>query len=74
MTKSHHSATEARRLPIEMESSAIYGLAKLLNHKAITLCIIIGNRVTGKFLNDYQPAVKDLAKKVLESFQFTETI
>jgi len=51
----------------EMESSAIYGLSKLLNHKAITLCIIIANRVTGEFLNDYQPAVKGLVKKVLES-------
>ncbi len=50
----------------EMESSAIYGLARLLNHKAITLCIIIGNRVTGQFLNDYKPAVKDLVRKVLD--------
>jgi uridine phosphorylase len=58
----------------EMESSAIYGLSKLLNHKAITLCIIIGNRITGKFLNDYQPAIKNLAKRVLESFQLFETI
>lgn len=52
----------------EMESSAIYGLSKLLNHKALTLCVIIANRVTGKFLNDYQPAIKSLANKVLESF------
>jgi uridine phosphorylase len=51
----------------EMESSAIYGLSKLLNHKAITLCIIIANRVTGDFLNDYKPAIRDLVKKVLET-------
>jgi uridine phosphorylase len=49
-----------------MESSAIYGLSKLLNHKALTLCVVIGNRVTGEFLNDYKPAVNDLARKVLD--------
>ena len=51
----------------EMESSAIYGLSKLLNHRALTLCIIIANRVTGEFPTDYKPAVKNLVKKVLET-------
>ena len=50
----------------EMESSAIYGLSKLLNHKALTICVVIGNRVTGEFLNDYNPAIKNLAALVLE--------
>lgn len=50
----------------EMESSAIYGLAKLLNHKALTICVVIGNRVTGEFLNDYRPAVRTLSQQVLE--------
>jgi len=50
----------------EMESSAIYGLSKLLNHKALTVCVVIGNRVTGEFLNDYKPAVKALVKHVLD--------
>lgn len=51
----------------EMESSAIYGLSKLLNHKALTICVIIANRVTGEFLNDYQPSMKTLARRVLDS-------
>jgi uridine phosphorylase len=51
----------------EMESSAIYGLAKLLNHKALTICVVIGNRVTGEFLNDYKPAVMSLAQQVLDN-------
>ena len=51
----------------EMESSAIYGLAKLLNHKALTVCLIIGNRVTGKFLSDYKPAMKTLVQQVLDA-------
>jgi uridine phosphorylase len=50
----------------EMESSAIYGLSKLLNHKALTLCVVIGNRVTGEFLTDYKPAVRKLAAQVLD--------
>jgi uridine phosphorylase len=50
----------------EMESSAIYGLAKLMDHKALTICVVIGNRVTGEFLNDYKPAVRILAKQVLD--------
>ncbi|HLN19617.1 MAG TPA: nucleoside phosphorylase [Bacteroidales bacterium] len=51
----------------EMESSAIYGLSSLLGHKALTLCIVIGNRVTGEFINDYHPLMKELAVKVLKS-------
>ena len=49
----------------EMESSAIYGLSSLLGHKALTICIIIGNRVTGEFINDYKPLMKELALKVM---------
>ncbi len=50
----------------EMESSAIYGLAKLLNHKALTICVVIANRVTGEFLTDYKPAVESLARTLLD--------
>jgi len=49
----------------EMESSAIYGLSGLLGHKALTICIVIGNRVSGVFINDYKPLIMDLARKVL---------
>jgi len=49
----------------EMESSAIYGLSGLLGHKAITICVVIGNRVTGEFINDYIPYVMYLAQKVM---------
>ncbi|MCU0455725.1 MAG: nucleoside phosphorylase [Bacteroidales bacterium] len=50
----------------EMESSAIYGLSGLMGHKALSLCVVIGNRVTGEFINDYKPLVKDLALKVMQ--------
>ena len=50
----------------EMESSAIYGLSGLLGHKALTLCTVIGNRVSGEFINDYKPIIKELALKVMQ--------
>jgi len=51
----------------EMESSAIYGLAKLMNHSALTICVVIANRITGEFLTDYKPAMKTLAQHVLDA-------
>jgi uridine phosphorylase len=50
----------------EMESSAIYGLSALLGHKALTICLVIGNRVTGEFVQDYKPLMRDLALKVFQ--------
>jgi uridine phosphorylase len=50
----------------EMESSAIYGLSALLGHKALTICLVIGNRVTGEFIQDYKPLISDLALKVFK--------
>jgi uridine phosphorylase len=51
----------------EMESSAIYGLSALLGHKALTICLVIGNRVTGEFIQDYKPLMNDLALKVFKT-------
>ena len=51
----------------EMESSAIYALSGLLGHKALTVCTVIGNRVTGEFLQDYNPYIKELALKVFRN-------
>jgi uridine phosphorylase len=50
-----------------MESSAIYALSGLLGHKALTVCTVIGNRVTGEFLQDYNPYIKELALKVFRN-------
>lgn len=50
----------------EMESSAFYGLSALLGHKALTIDLIIGNRVSGEFMNDYKPGIKDLAVNILQ--------
>jgi uridine phosphorylase len=39
----------------EMESSAINGLAKLLNHRALTICVVIANRLRVSFSITDQP-------------------
>jgi uridine phosphorylase len=49
----------------EMESSAIFGLSKLLGHKAVTICAIIANRRTKEYSKDYKPLIKELIKIVL---------
>jgi uridine phosphorylase len=50
----------------EMESSAIYGLSKMLGHQALTVCLIIANRVTGQANENYRPEMKKLIKTVLD--------
>ncbi len=49
----------------EMESSALYGLSRLLGHKAITLCAIIANRVTKETNDHYEPLMQRLINFVL---------
>lgn len=56
----------------EMEGSALYGLATGLGHQAITLCIALANRSTGKFITDYQDYVRQLLMDVLESMTMHE--
>lgn len=51
----------------EMESSALYSLSALLGHKALTICLVIGNRVTGEFIQNYAPDMKQLVIKVLNT-------
>lgn len=50
----------------EMESSALFGLAKLLGHEAVTLCAMIANRASREFTEDYKGIVNKLIKFTLE--------
>ncbi|HWS00006.1 MAG TPA: nucleoside phosphorylase [Prolixibacteraceae bacterium] len=50
----------------EMECSAIYGLCRLLGHSALTVCIIIANRVSKEANEDYKPVMYKLVQKVLD--------
>lgn len=50
----------------EMETSAIYGLAKLLGHKAITVNSVIANRRRGEFSADHHAAERNMIDWVLD--------
>lgn len=51
---------------IEMECSGIYGLAKLFNHKAVTICTVLANRYTGEIAKDISSATNQLIDHSLE--------
>jgi len=50
----------------EMETSALYGLGKLLGHNCLTACVIIANRVRKEFTKDYKKSVELLIENSLE--------
>lgn len=50
----------------EMESSAIYGLSRMLGHEALTICLIIANRVTREANENYYPEMEKLIRVVLD--------
>jgi uridine phosphorylase len=51
----------------EMETSAIYGLGKLLGHHCLSLNAIIANRIAKEFTKDAHSLIDGLIKKVLET-------
>ena len=50
----------------EMECSAIYGLSALLGHNALTICMIIANRLKKKANTNYHQRMKDMIKLILD--------
>jgi uridine phosphorylase len=50
----------------EMETSALYGLGKMLGHQTLTICSIVANRVAKTYAKDYHSDVERLVKLVLE--------
>jgi len=51
---------------LEMETSALFGLSKLLGHQALTICVAIANRKHHGFNPDYKSAIKKLVEVVLD--------
>lgn len=49
----------------EMETSAIYGMGKILGHSCISLSAIVANRMKKTFSKDGQAAVNQLIEKAL---------
>lgn len=50
----------------EMESAPLQGLARLLGHKAMTVCSIIANRMNHEATPNYKTAMRDLIATVLD--------
>ncbi|MCP9753433.1 nucleoside phosphorylase [Ferruginibacter sp. HRS2-29] len=51
----------------EMETSAIYGMGKILGHHCLSLSAIVANRITKEFSKDGGAAVENLIVKTLEN-------
>jgi uridine phosphorylase len=60
-TFDHHKVTN-----YEMEGSAIAGLARLMGHKALTVCCIIANRRVHDAFPNYKAKVRELVEIVLD--------
>ena len=52
---------------IEMESSALAGMSRLLGHDAATLCLAIANRHVKESNPDYKPMMAHLLKSALDA-------
>ena len=52
----------------EMETSAIYGLSRLMNHRALTVNVIVANRFSGEFSKDSHASINKLIEKMLFEF------
>lgn len=50
----------------EMETSAIYGLGRLLGHQCLSISAVVANRISHTFSADGKLAVENTIKKVLE--------
>ena len=56
---------DTRITNFEMETSAIYGLGKVLSHKCLSISAVVANRVNKTFSNDGGKAVEELIKSSL---------
>lgn len=55
----------------EMETSAIYGLGKLLGHHCLSLSVVVANRIAKEFSKDSSRAVDSLIQKTLQILSAT---
>jgi uridine phosphorylase len=62
----HFSFGPNRIANFEMETSAIYGLGRLLGHQCLSLNVVVANRITKTFSPDGNAAVKRLIENALE--------
>ncbi|MDZ4751007.1 MAG: nucleoside phosphorylase [Flavobacteriales bacterium] len=59
-----HNGFEVTNL--EMECSGIYALSSMLGHRALTVCVVLANRVTKEFHKTPSVSIESLVSTVLE--------
>lgn len=57
---------EKKIINFEMETSALYGLSKLLGHRSLTMCVAIANRNNHDFNQDYKKTMQNLIELMLD--------
>ena len=62
----HFSYKDMQVTNFEMESSALAGLSTLMGHKAVTVCMVIANRLAKEANASYKNTIDGLIAKVLE--------
>jgi uridine phosphorylase len=62
----HFRSGNHRIANFEMETSAIYGLGRLMGHQCLSLNVVVANRVTKTFSADGGKAVSNLIENALE--------
>jgi uridine phosphorylase len=50
----------------EMETSALYGLGKLMGHNCLTICTILANRARNEYSNNPKGAIENLIEQALD--------
>jgi uridine phosphorylase len=50
----------------EMETSALYGLGKIMGHNCLTICTILANRATNGRSTNYKKSIDNLIDKAIE--------
>jgi uridine phosphorylase len=61
---------EYRTTNLEMETSALYALSSALGHEAVTVCLVLANRYSNKFMPDYKEEMKALIVTVLDRLSY----
>jgi uridine phosphorylase len=65
-----HFRSQGQRVTnFEMETSAIYGLAQLLGHQALSCNVIIANRINQTFSPTPEKAILNMIEKMLERIE-----
>lgn len=67
------SYNDRRLTNLEMETSGIYGLARLLGHRAVSLNAILANRSTGEFSKTPKKTMNILIENTLERLTLNDS-